>query len=146
MIYEYCKGGEFFKKQFKYAILDENIAAQYFQQMMQALNYYHSKAICHRNLKPENILLMNNEDKFTIKIANFCTSSYKDFKARALEQPQYRAPEVFRGVCDEKSDLWTIGVILYLMLVGNFPFLGKNPSEIAKAIIKFKMDVSSTEY
>ena len=85
---------------------------------MAALSYCHSKGICHKNLKPENILLMGDEDKFIIKIANFCTSSYKDSKARALEQPQYRAPEVFRGICDERSDIWTIGVILYLMLVG----------------------------
>eukprot|EP01083_Nonionella_stella_P005795 16721_1 len=104
--------------------LPEPEARKYFQQMICAMEYCHSKGIVHRDLKPENILLDHNNN---LRICDFGLSNkMKDgyFLRTSCGSPNYAAPEV---ICDElyegpEVDVWSCGVILYALLCGSLPF------------------------
>ncbi len=105
-----------------------------------AVAYCHSQNIVHRDLKPENILLeFNNNDKenFSIKMIDFGTSREYKQNVKLSEKtgtPYYIAPEVLRKRYDEKCDLWSCGVIMYILLSGEPPFNGNNDAEILKNV------------
>lgn len=99
----------------------------------------HKQKIIHRDLKPENILFLNLEGEFVLKIIDFGTAK----KVRNTEKlkvvmgtPYYIAPEVIKGNYDLKCDIWTIGVILYVLLSGCPPFNGDTDEEIMLEILK----------
>ena len=125
----------------------ERDAAQIINQILDAIAYCHQNNIMHRDLKPENILLDWNDSK-TIKIINFGTSteskSDEEFKNH-FGSIYYASPEVLNGEYDEKSDVWSIGVMLFIMLGGRPPFEGDSEKEIYKKIKKGKyyMDLNS---
>ena len=125
----------------------ERDAAQIINQILDAIAYCHQNNIMHRDLKPENILLDWNDNK-TIKIINFGTSteskSDEEFKNQ-FGSIYYASPEVLNGEYDEKSDVWSIGVMLFIMLGGRPPFEGNSEKEIYKKIKKGKyyMDLNS---
>ena len=85
--------------------------------------------MAHRDIKPENILI-DSKSRGAIKLIDFGTSHLYDAKDHSMHQmygtPYYVAPEVLEGSYDEKCDLWSIGVILYIMLSGKPPFGGKS--------------------
>ena len=97
----------------------------------------HSKNIAHRDIKPENILIYNysttNIDETSIKVSDFGTCNYlknkKSFSVK-VGSPYYIAPEVLENNYDEKCDVWSCGVIMYILLCGYPPFKGKNHKEI----------------
>jgi calcium-dependent protein kinase len=108
-----------------------------------AVNYFHSKSIVHRDLKPENILIefsnKKKPDEFTIKIIDFGASKKFNRKSKIRDfvgTPYYIAPEVIKGTYDEKCDIWSCGVILFLMLTGTTPFDGVSENEIFKKVEK----------
>jgi serine/threonine-protein kinase HSL1 (negative regulator of Swe1 kinase) len=125
---EYCKGGELFQVLSNWGRLQENEAIPMFRQMLSALYYCQMINIAHRDLKPENILLGDNN---TIKVADFglCALSPKHrFLDSACGSPHYAAPELMAG---EKynphiSDVWSLGVVLYVMLSARSPFGSTN--------------------
>lgn len=95
---------------------------------MRAVAYCHDKNIVHRDIKPENILLQNNQRDAQLKIIDFGTSRY--FKSdsimkKKLGTPYYIAPEVLSEKYNEKVDIWSCGVILYIFLCGYPPFNGR---------------------
>ena len=96
-----------------------------------AINYMHKQSITHRDLKPENILLESkNIDTLDIKIADFgfsCIFDPDEGLDLVLGSPLYMAPEIIEGkIYNEKVDIWSIGVITYMLLSGRNPFPGKN--------------------
>jgi calcium-dependent protein kinase len=96
--------------------------------------------VCHRDLKPENILI-DNREKNTIKLIDFGTSQVfrsEEKMQLVLGTAYYIAPEVLQGNYDEKCDVWSIGVILYILLSGIPPFSGNNDEEIMKKVEKGK--------
>jgi calcium-dependent protein kinase len=106
-----------------------------------AVAYCHSQSIMHRDLKPENILLefnsANDKQNFSIKLIDFGTSVIFKPKQKMSEKtgtPYYIAPEILRKRYDEKCDLWSCGVILYILLTGEPPFNGNNDKEILKSV------------
>lgn len=140
-IMEECTGGELFVHIIKQIeskkMYSETIAAGLFKQIMLAIAYCHSQNICHRDLKPENILMATKEDSSQIKIIDFGLSQiFKGKMTLKVGSSFYVAPEVLKGSYDEKCDIWSVGVILYLMLSGAPPFCGKNDNEIYSKIIK----------
>lgn len=91
------------------------------KQVLQAIAYCHGQQIAHRDLKPENILI-DVKNGGSIKVIDFGTSQTYDANDHTMHQmygtPYYIAPEVLFGKYTEKCDLWSIGVILYVMLSG----------------------------
>jgi len=95
------------------------------------LNYLHKKNIAHRDLKPENILLVHKElDKFDVKIADFGFAAQFNPKIgfdKKMGSAMYMAPElVLRKNYNEKVDIWSIGIITFILLTGEPPFYAKN--------------------
>ena len=157
LIMEQCLGGSLFEKlidriQEKEEVFSEKEAAIIFKQILTALSYCHNQGICHRDLKMENVLFSNSQINSPIKIIDFGLSAYK--KKKKLVQyitgknygninmdlsvgtPHYVSPEVLKGKYNQKCDIWSAGVILYVMLSGCFPFEGDTEDDIYDAILK----------
>ncbi|KAK6590330.1 hypothetical protein RS030_162538 [Cryptosporidium xiaoi] len=128
MIMEYVKGGELFDYILQKGRLSEDESRRLFQQLISGMEYCYLNGICHRDLKPENILL---DDKFNIKIGDFGLSTYikeGDFLITSCGSPNYAAPEVVSGKAysGPEIDIWSCGVILYVLLCGALPFDDEN--------------------
>ena len=146
LITEYCKGGDLFdliKKKKKFSELS---AAYIMFQIFRALIYCHNTHhLVHRDIKPENIVVFrkNNamEDLYDVKLIDFGISKIfnkveKNNDNRIKGSLNYIAPEVLDGKYNEKCDIWSCGVILYILVIGEYPFVGRNKSEIIKKIKK----------
>jgi len=125
MIMELCEGGELFDLVDSNGALDENIARFYFQNLIDALDYIHSKNTAHRDLKPENILVSADGHIKIIDfgLANTFTSSNRFLKTRC-GTPNYVAYEVLyeEEYSGEKADIWGAALVLYVMLSAKLPF------------------------
>lgn len=125
MVLEYVDGGELFAAITANGRLSEPQAIRYFRQIIAAVRYCHELNICHRDLKPENILLTKDGQ---IKIADFGMAALHQSPGHKLKtscgSPHYAAPEVVKGGAyrGDKTDIWSIGVILYATLAGKLPF------------------------
>ncbi|KAF2475244.1 Pkinase-domain-containing protein [Lindgomyces ingoldianus] len=123
MVLEYA-GGELFDYIVTNGKLKEENARKFFQQIVCAVEYCHRHKIVHRDLKPENLLL---DDHFNVKIADFGLSNIMtdgNFLKTSCGSPNYAAPEVISGklYAGPEVDVWSCGVILYVLLVGRLPF------------------------
>ena len=139
IVTEYCKEGELFDEIKKNAPFSEALAGWYMKQIIQAVSYVHSNNIIHRDLKPENILISkkSKNDYHQIKIIDFGTATVfnKEKREHALiGSAYYIAPEVLSKNYTEKCDLWSCGVIMYILLTGRPPFNGKTEEEIMSKI------------
>lgn len=125
LVLEYIDGGELFGAITSHGRLAEEAAMSYFRQILAAVGYCHSLNICHRDLKPENILLTRDGQ---IKIADFGMAALHQSPDHKLKtscgSPHYAAPEVCKGGTyrGDKTDIWSMGVILYATLAGRLPF------------------------
>ncbi|KAI4324523.1 hypothetical protein MLD38_030006 [Melastoma candidum] len=137
-ILEYAKGGELFNKVAK-GKLKEDVARRYFQQLIAAVDYCHSRGVAHRDLKPENLLLDENGN---LKVSDFGLSALAESKRQdgllhtTCGTPAYVAPEVInrKGYDGAKADIWSCGVILFVLLAGYLPFHDPNLMELYKKI------------
>lgn len=133
LVLEYAEGGELFTQIAKNGKLDENTSRNYFQQLIDALDFMHLHNTAHRDLKPENLLL---DAEGHLKVADFGLSKMSNTKDALLKTrcgtPNYVAPEVFiaEGYQGAPADIWSSGVILYVMLTGNLPFQAKTLQEL----------------
>ena len=144
LITEYCEGGELFD-QVKNQLSETQIAV-IFKQLLSGLAYLHSNNIVHRDLKLENILIheiekskTTGEDLFNIKIIDFGTARIFDKNRKPqsiVGSSYYIAPEVLRQKYNKECDLWSVGVILYMFIVGHAPFDGCDDEEITSNIQK----------
>ncbi|GMI64618.1 PROTEIN KINASE 18, SNF1-RELATED PROTEIN KINASE 3.6, CBL-interacting protein kinase 20 [Hibiscus trionum] len=139
-VMEYVKGGELFSKVAK-GKLNEDDARKYFQQLIAAVDYCHSRGVYHRDLKPENLLLDENGN---LKVSDFGLSALRESRRQdgllhtTCGTPAYVAPEVIdmKGYDGAKVDIWSCGVILYVLLAGFLPFHDENLMELYKKISK----------
>ncbi|CAK7353922.1 unnamed protein product [Dovyalis caffra] len=139
-IMEYVRGGELFAKVAK-GRLKEEAARKYFQQLISAIDYCHSRGVFHRDLKPENLLLDENEN---LKISDFGLSALPEqlwqdgLLHTQCGTPAYVAPEVLRkkGYDGSKADIWSCGVILYVLLAGCLPFQDENVMKMYRKVFK----------
>ena len=141
IINELCTGGELFNKIVEVKHFTELTACYIMRQLLSAVAYCHDKGVIHRDLKPENILIENSEEKdkefFHIKIIDFgtCEILKKKKLTEQIGTSFYIAPEVLKDGYNEKCDLWSCGVILYILLCGSPPFYGKSEKEIFQKIL-----------
>ncbi len=148
IITEICEGGELFDQVVKKGSFTENEAANVLKQILSAVNYIHSNNIVHRDLKPENILL-DTEKNNIIKIIDWGTARFfeKNKKMNKISgTPYYIAPEVLSEKYDEKCDIWSCGIIIYILLCGYPPFNGDNDNEILNKIKKGKFEFPAEEW
>lgn len=137
---EYVRGGELFNKVAK-GKLKEDVARKYFQQLIAAVDFCHSRGVYHRDLKPENLLLDENGN---LKVSDFGLSALFESKRQdgllhtTCGTPAYVAPEVInkRGYDGEKADIWSCGVVLFVLLAGYLPFHDSNLMEMYRKISK----------
>lgn len=125
IILELVTGGELFDKIAYHGKLCENEARKYFQQLIDAIDYCHSKGVYHRDLKPENLLL---DSRGNLKVSDFGLSTLSQNGVGLLHTtcgtPNYVAPEVLgsNGYDGSAADIWSCGVILYVLMAGYLPF------------------------
>lgn len=139
LVMELATGGELFDSIVKRGKYSESDAALLVHQVVSAINYLHSKGIVHRDLKPENLLLATKDVNSPIKIADFGLSKIMEASAvliTACGTPGYVAPEVLKGEgYQQEVDVWSIGVIMYILLCGFPPFWGENNSKLFEKIM-----------
>ena len=153
LIMELCTGGELFDRIVENTEngtqYTEKQAASLFRQMMDAINYCHKNGIVHRDLKPENLLFLNKTENSPIKVIDFGMSKRfdsKHFMSEKVGTAYYISPEVLQGKYDEKCDIWSAGVILYIIICGYPCFNGEDDDEIFAAIQKGKIAFPSPEW
>ena len=156
IITELLTGGELYEAILKFQKFNEKNAAKIMKQILSALNYLHSKGIVHRDIKPENILVQNDNknnknylDEIHIKLIDFGASNFfKENEILTLKvgSPYYIAPEVLNKSYNEKCDIWSAGVVLYVMLTGNFPFVGKTSQKLFENIKSGKYKTTGKEW
>ena len=121
---EYLQGHDLFKiiTLKDYTKIEEKDMSQIIYKLFKTLIFLHTKNIVHRDIKPENILFSNKKDYSTLRIIDFglATQTVKDTKS--VGTPYYMSPELIDGISVPKSDVWSVGVIMYQMLTGKFPF------------------------
>ena len=142
MIMEYCEIGELFNYIVKKSLLNENESAYYYFQLINGLEYIHSKNIVHRDLKPENLLINN---KKILKIIDFGLSNFikkDEFLSTPCGSPCYASPEMIGGKKYDGNliDIWSSGIILYAMLCGYLPFEGQNNEILFQNIVKCEVN------
>ena len=150
IITELCSGGELYEEIIKNAPYNEKKSSYIMYQIFSAVNYLHNMKIIHRDLKPENILIINKDeddnDLLYIKICDFGSSKWfqEGINEKSLiGSPYYIAPEVLDRNYNEKCDLWSCGVIMYILLSGKVPFNGKSNNEIFENIKKGYFDIEN---
>jgi len=136
IVTEYMEQGELFEKMSAGEKFDEAHAAQIIYQILQAVAYCHAQGVIHRDLKPENILIesIDRANYYSIKIIDFGTSALsKSISTKKSKEIMgsgyYIAPEVLTSNYNEKCDIWSIGVILYILMSGTPPFIGDTDKE-----------------
>ncbi|OMJ88664.1 hypothetical protein SteCoe_9363 [Stentor coeruleus] len=158
IISEYLEGGELFQRLTEVDHIDENLACKYMFDIVAAINYCHSKGIAHKDLKPENLMFDILGRNAALKIIDFGTSAKltdtliftNHIGVPRTMRVYYASPEQFIGHVNEKSDIWSLGVIMYMMLcnfyiAGKPPFYAKTFEETADKIlnqdVEFKGEV-----
>jgi len=150
-----CTGGELFdriiaKSTSPEGHYSEHDAAALIKDILNAIAYCHSKGIVHRDLKPENFLFLTESEESPIKIIDFGLSRHKDTNEEMMKTkvgtPYYVAPEVLRREYNEACDIWSIGVITYILLCGYPPFYGDSDAEIFNSVRIGQFDFPSPEW
>ena len=140
IVTELCTGGELFDRITEVKYFTEAVAAHIMKQLFSAIAFCHSNNIIHRDLKPENILIENSEERkkdfFNIKIIDFGSGEINksDKVSDKIGTVFYSAPEMIDKIYNEKCDMWSCGVILYILLCGCPPFSGSSDEEILTKI------------
>lgn len=149
-VLEYCEGGELFGKITQLGCMSEAVAAEVTSQVVSALRYAHDRCIAHRDIKPENVVFCTKEpDDLRVKVIDWgvaCSFAGQEMRS-AVGSFTYAAPEVMMvskvGAYTCKCDMWSLGVMTYVMLCGKPPFWGSPQNHLKKACAeKYPMEAS----
>jgi 5'-AMP-activated protein kinase, catalytic alpha subunit len=145
VVMELVRGGELFAKVANGRV-PEDLARHYFKQLISAIDFCHSRGVSHRDLKPENLLLDENGN---LKVSDFGLSALPEqlrhdgLLHTQCGTPAYVAPEVLRnrGYDGARTDVWSCGVILFVLLTGHLPFQHENMMKMYQKIFKSEYQV-----
>jgi calcium-dependent protein kinase len=136
IVMEYLQGEDLFKviTNRKYNNYSEKDAAEIIKQLLKAVIFIHNKKIVHRDIKPENILFSVSGDYTSLKLIDFGLSTHHFTKKQVVGSPYYMAPEIIDGNYSFKTDNWSIGVILYVLMTGKYPYTGEDQKTVFNKI------------
>jgi calcium/calmodulin-dependent protein kinase I len=144
IIMELMAGGDLFDRIGKKKSYSEADARDLVNKMLKAVAICHQKNIAHCDMKPKNLLLVALDDDSHIKLADFGFAARVHQPKSLTKQcgtPFFVAPEILlRKPYDQQSDMWSVGCIVYLLLCGNLPFLGRSQKELFRKIISGRFD------
>ncbi|SPP89005.1 calcium/calmodulin-dependent protein kinase type 1 isoform X1 [Drosophila guanche] len=146
LVMELVTGGELFDRIVEKGSYTEKDASHLIRQILEAVDYMHEQGVVHRDLKPENLLYYSPEDDSKIMISDFGLSKMEDsgIMATACGTPGYVAPEVLAQKPYGKAvDVWSIGVISYILLCGYPPFYDENDANLFAQILKGDFEFDS---
>ncbi|ESO00628.1 hypothetical protein HELRODRAFT_131017, partial [Helobdella robusta] len=143
LVTEYASGGEIFDHIVAHGRMNEKEARKKFKQIVSAVSYCHKMNVVHRDLKAENLLL---DSGLNVKVADFGFSNISkpgELLRTHCGSPPYAAPELFEGkeYDGPKVDIWSLGIVLYVLVVGSLPFDGKTLQELRSSILAGKFRV-----
>jgi len=143
---DYKAGGDMFSYLNKVGRLPEAKARNFFKQLLDGVEYLHNKGIAHRDLKLENILLDENQTNLSIIDFGLCDYLSEEPFTVYCGSPCYAAPELIKRIPykGEKSDIWSLGVLLYTFLCGTFPWYSENIQELFDKIRSKPLEFPST--
>jgi len=133
LVLEHCAGGELFSRLMRHHKFQEKHVAHIVYQVISAVCHLHQNGIVHRDLKPENIMFSSEEeDNWDVKLIDlgFSIRSESRTLSTIVGSPHYVAPEVFSGNYGPQCDIWSVGVLTYVLLCGQAPFQGHSHAEI----------------
>ncbi|KAL7074323.1 hypothetical protein ACQ4LE_006213 [Meloidogyne hapla] len=146
LVMELVTGGELFDRIVAKGSYTERDASNLIRQVLEAVSFMHDNGVVHRDLKPENLLYYNQDDDSKIMISDFGLSKTEEsgIMATACGTPGYVAPEVLQQKPYGKAvDVWSIGVIAYILLCGYPPFYDENDANLFAQIIKGEYEFDS---
>lgn len=149
VVTELCTGGELFEQILKEKNFSEQKAADLMRQMLSAIAYCHERRLAHCDLKPENIIFESQTAANLIKIIDFGNSAFLEGENKLTNRfgsVYYVAPEVLLSSYTEQCDVWSLGVILFLILSGKPPFNGANDQIILKKVYEGKYSMDGPEW
>ncbi|CAI9771782.1 unnamed protein product [Fraxinus pennsylvanica] len=149
LIMELCAGGELFDRIIAKGHYSERAAAGLCRQIVTVVHNCHSMGVMHRDLKPENFLFLNTNEDSPLKATDFGLSVFfkpGDVFKDLVGSAYYVAPEVLRRNYSAEADIWSAGVILYVLLSGVPPFWGENEQVIFDAVLRGHLDFSSNPW
>jgi len=150
LVLELCNGGELFDRiSDKGEGMGESQSAEWMKQIIGAVFYMHEHQMMHRDLKPENFLLETTDEDSDLKVIDFgLAAKFEEGEKKKTKAgtPYYVAPQVLRGAYGEKCDVWSCGVIVYVLLCGYPPFYGENDKQILGMVKKGKFDFPGPEW
>ncbi|CAD7698109.1 unnamed protein product [Ostreobium quekettii] len=146
LVMELCSGGQLLDRIVSKGRYSERDAATACRTMVQVVSHCHKMGVIHRDLKPENFLLVDGGDEPMLKAIDFGLSVFFQ-EGEVLEHivgsPYYVAPEVLQKHHGKELDIWSCGVILYILLSGTPPFNGRTEAQIFDSILKGSLDLES---
>jgi serine/threonine protein kinase len=142
IVTEKYTGGELFDKIINnttnHGCFSETEAAKIIKQLLKAVSYLHENDIVHRDIKPENILFESKDQDSSIRLIDFGLSRTHSEEEAPMTSPvgtcYYMSPELLKGTYTRSTDLWSIGIVAYILICGYPPFNGNDDSDIVKAI------------
>ncbi|CAK8569737.1 unnamed protein product [Lathyrus sativus] len=149
LVMELCLGGELFDRITLKGSYSEREAASIFKQIMNVVHACHFMGVMHRDLKPENFLLASKDPKAPLKATDFGSSVFIEegkVYRELVGSAYYVAPEVLKRNYGKEIDVWSAGIILYILLCGVPPFWAETEKGIFQAILEGKLDLESAPW
>nr|XP_017251361.1 PREDICTED: calcium-dependent protein kinase 20-like isoform X2 [Daucus carota subsp. sativus] len=146
VVMELCTGGELFDRIIQRGHYSERKAAELARVIVNVVEACHSLGVLHRDLKPENFLFVNEEEEAPLKTIDFGLSVFfkpGEMFTDVVGSPYYVAPEVLRKFYGQPCDIWSAGVIIYILLSGVPPFWDETEQGIFEQVLKGELDFVS---
>ncbi len=149
LVMEELKGGELFDRILSRAqnknYYSEKQVAKLFKQILSGIVYCHEQKVVHRDIKPENIIFLDESEDSNVKIIDFglskCFNYSKTYEMKTrVGTCFYMSPEVIKGEYNELCDVWSLGVLLYVLVSGRAPFNGADDNAIIKKVVDMKFE------